>query len=191
MEPEQWLSQIQTHKDAFRDQWKLKDPTGFAAQDARRKFYSDMKNKGEIAKTAVGMPVLACKMFLGPEHDTLYDHFCSINDPSVSWALDANGECQIPQFRKIAIQKMQEETDALKAGISIAVTAAAAPRPRRGTIITGTTPYELCLAAGGFLLKQSPLRPMRGIDDLLIEVYASDHYGLTHQMPNQIDSKDR
>ena len=150
-----------------------------------------MEKKSKIVKTAVAMPALACKMFPDQENETFYDDPCGINDPSVSWALDANGDCQTPQFRKIAIQKMQEETDALKAGISIAVTAAAAPRPRRGTIITGTTPYELCLAAGGFLLKQSPLRPMRGIDDLLIEVYASDHYGLTHQMPNQIDSKDR
>ena len=44
-----------------------------------------------------------------------------------------------------------EEIGALKAGIFVAVIAAAAPIPKRGSIITGTTPFQVLSAAGGFL----------------------------------------
>ena len=42
-EPEDWLSLNQNSRDAFRAQWKLRDPIGFGTQEARRKSYVEMK----------------------------------------------------------------------------------------------------------------------------------------------------
>ena len=78
-EPEQWLRQIQTPKDAGREQWKLQDPIGFAAQEARRKLYNEMKKKGKIRKATAAVPALACKMFLDGTNEEFYDD--SYHDP--------------------------------------------------------------------------------------------------------------
>ena len=65
IEPEEWLSQNQKHKDSLREEWKLRDPVGFAKQEERRRLYKEMKMKGKVKKTAaVAMPALACKWFL-------------------------------------------------------------------------------------------------------------------------------
>ena len=98
------LSQNQKHEHALREQWKLKGPTGFAAQEARRKLYSKMKKKGEIVKSAVAMPALACKMFLDSESETFYDEPSIIDDPCISWSLGADSGCQTPQFWKTAAE---------------------------------------------------------------------------------------
>ena len=54
------------------------------------------------------------------------------------------------------MQKMQDETDALKDGISAAVTAAAVPIPKRGMIVTGATPYELFRRPEDFCRSRGP-----------------------------------
>ena len=73
LEPEQWLGQNQKTKNLLRDNSKLDDPAGFAAQEARRKLYSEMKAKGKIKKISVAMPVLACKGFIDTENEQFYD----------------------------------------------------------------------------------------------------------------------
>ena len=53
----------------MREEWKSRDPVGFAKQEERRRLYNEMKKKGKVKKTAaVAMPALACKWFLDTEN---------------------------------------------------------------------------------------------------------------------------
>ena len=141
----------QKTKDAFREKWKLRDPIGFAAQEARRKHYLEMKKKGGVSKASEVMPVLQCKLFFDSENETFYDDPYDIDDPTVSWSLEQGNARQAPQFA-----------------------AAAVPIPKHGIIITGAIVAQLVLSATSILDRESVKRPARGIGTLLVELWASD-----------------
>ena len=63
LEPEQWLSLNQKHTNDARENWKMKDPDGFAAQERRRADYQKLKQTGKVGKVlaAHGVPLLSCK----------------------------------------------------------------------------------------------------------------------------------
>ena len=113
LEPEQWLGQNRKTKNALRDKWKLDDPVSFAAQEARRKLYNEMKAKGKIKKIAIAMPVLACKGFLDVPNEQFYD------DPIVSWSTTTKLVCTAV---------LQDFT---------------APLPKKGAAIQGATTGDL------------------------------------------------
>ena len=81
------FSQNQKHKDALREQWKLKGPIEFAAQEARRKLYSDMTKKANIVETAVAMPALACKMCFDSKNETFYDDPYDFDETGCRWRM--------------------------------------------------------------------------------------------------------
>lgn len=171
LEPQEWLSQNQKHKDAISEQLKIQNPDGFAAQEERRRFYNETKKKGNIVKTAIAMLVLAFKRFLNSENETFYEDPCDVNDDPYAGV----------DFCKIAIQQLQAEIYDIKNCVSTAT--AAVPSSKRRMIISGVTPTELVASANVFLTKGTSSRPIRGIDTLLIELCASAELELTQQVP--------
>ena len=97
-EPERWLVQNQKTKDAARENWKLQDSIGFAAQEARRKLYNEMKQKGKIRKVTVAVPALACQMFLEGPNEEFYDD--PYHDPIVSWSSASSSASTFASIRE-------------------------------------------------------------------------------------------
>ena len=57
VEPEPWITLNAKHKKHLRDRWKLDDPEGFQAQEARRQFWMNAKRAGRIPSVSLVVPV--------------------------------------------------------------------------------------------------------------------------------------
>ena len=65
IEPEPWMHLLPRNQQAARDEWKARDPEGFAAQEARRKAHEELKKQGKSSRYAT--PALPKLPFIGYE----------------------------------------------------------------------------------------------------------------------------
>ena len=66
-EPEVWTNLGKKFQDQLRDEWKAKDPAGFAKQEERRTAYEELKAQGKVRKS---LPVRWFELACGADDDT-------------------------------------------------------------------------------------------------------------------------